>query len=391
MKTLFFISNSDFSINSANATNSKFLHEAFIKCDGFNKIKYGGIVCLTKKPLYVSSILSKAYVFSLGSLNFKFLIKIEDKAYYYFWKIIIFVFFVFLFIKKIFNNKFKPLIHTRDIYTAYLCEYFCIKYTLELHRVFEIEENYFGKIIKKSYKGKSYLKRLFPISKGIIEYIISSKKIAIRDYLEIFTPVLKNVNNSNLKPKIWRNVSFGNRKLDIERGIKLLYVGHPYKDRGILEAIPHICKLKKISLIIVGISEDEIKYLRKKFYPVFDNIFLSTNLDYELCIKIIHSVDGLLIPYPNDLKTRDFAYPTKATEYMSTNLPIFSSDLSILKNSFGERALYFPSGDYLSMCKIIKNYFFKEDHIRFWKKINFPEWDFRAKQVLNSFIKKKNK
>ena len=34
--------------------------EAFIKCDGFNNIKYGGILCLTKKPFFVSKILSRS-------------------------------------------------------------------------------------------------------------------------------------------------------------------------------------------------------------------------------------------------------------------------------------------------------------------------------------------
>ena len=84
MRILFFISNSDFSINSANATNSKLLHESFINCDGFNDIKYGGIVCLTKKPFLVSKLISRSYVFSLGTLNSKLSNRIEGKIYYYF-------------------------------------------------------------------------------------------------------------------------------------------------------------------------------------------------------------------------------------------------------------------------------------------------------------------
>ena len=92
-----------------------------------------------------------------------------------------------------------------------------------------------------------------------------------------------------------------------------------------------------------------------------------------------------MIPYSTKLITKDFCYPSKATEYMNSIKPIFSSDLPILKECFKNRAIYFKSDDYENLFLKL-NEFFDEIRPKKIRSIDFPSWDFRAKQIYKAHI-----
>ena len=69
------------------------------------------------------------------------------------------------------------------------------------------------------------------------------------------------------------SLSFGNRYLN-NSNIKLLYLGHPHEDRGILDFINYLDNYDRFDLIIVGVLPNVIEKLRKKYYPLTNNLFL---------------------------------------------------------------------------------------------------------------------
>ena len=130
-----------------------------------------------------------------------------------------------------------------------------------------------------------------------------------------------------------------------------------------------------------------IKDLREKYYDLYSNLFLAKSISNINCSYLLKLVDGLLIPFSSNLRTKSWCYPTKATEYMNTNLPIFSSNLPILNSCFGTRAIYFEVDDYRDLANKIISYKKEFNFKKFWESKSFPLWEFRANQIYNCHMK----
>ena len=162
-------------------------------------------------------------------------------------------------------------------------------------------------------------------------------------------------------------------------------MGHPHQDRGVLESINSLCSNKNFSLIIIGVLPRYIKKLRNKYYPFANNLFLASNIPYKYGASLIDQSDALLIPYSSKLVTKEFAYPSKATEYMNSSKPIFSSDLDILKSTFKKRAYYYKTDKYEELKDKLESIFFK-DSKRSYKPKFFPDWETRAIQIYEGHL-----
>jgi len=115
--------------------------------------------------------------------------------------------------------------------------------------------------------------------------------------------------------------------------------------RTMIKALPHLDK--NIRMVFVGGTEDYIKEyadLAKELSVENRCIFVKYQpfkkvVEYELAI------DVLVIPYPDKHHFRDYGFPMKVWEYMSSGRPIIYSDLEIMREVLGGRGVSFRPDD----------------------------------------------
>lgn len=119
---------------------------------------------------------------------------------------------------------------------------------------------------------------------------------------------------------------------------KIGYVGSLYQGRGI-ELILELAKLlPSFEFHIAGGSSKEIMYYKSK-HEVKNNVIFHGFISQKKLIKFYEKVSLLLMPYQEKIKTSNngidtsnWMSPLKLFEYMSTGLPIISSDLQSIKS-----------------------------------------------------------
>ena len=146
------------------------------------------------------------------------------------------------------------------------------------------------------------------------------------------------------------------------------YFGQLYSGRGI-DVIQEIAKLNpSFAFIIYGGNEKEItKYKNKNN---LDNLFFMGHLLPKNTYEIMSAMDVLLMPFQKSVSigvegidTAKWMSPMKMFEYMSTGIPIISSDLLVLREVLedNENCLLVKSDDIKdwseSLRRIIKDKF----------------------------------
>lgn len=127
------------------------------------------------------------------------------------------------------------------------------------------------------------------------------------------------------------------------------YFGHLYKGRGleIIEAMA--AKRPSVLFLIFGGNDSEIEERRLK--NSLNNLVFCGHVEHGLALKIMGTVDVLLMPYQKKVSigsgnhdTARWMSPMKMFEYMSSSVPIISSDLPVLREILidGENALLVP-------------------------------------------------
>ena len=368
--------------SSANALNTNILHESFCaetkNSSNFHYLGLFGVHDLTFCSFFDSAVSSPKYLFpipfnqSFPGLRFlrRYVWRLYSSA----------VLICFFLLRRFFGVLIA--IHTRDLFVAKIASLLRLNTNIELHRIDKEELSFFGFCQKNSH----FLADCLSIS--CLTPMIQSD--LPRNIFDVFTntcfePVHKElpVASSLINFDDWSTILFLGGKVSSE-GSVILYLGHPHSDRGVLECASALQNNNSVSLIVLGVNSTSLSNLRSKFSES-KNIFFAPSVPREIIAQYLSSVDALLIPYSSSLKTLKYAYPTKATEYMSTNLPIFSSNLPILVHCFQERALYFESDDYNSFVKLVNSYFGVECHPS-WPKRRFPGWEYRVQQIVSNFI-----
>ncbi len=179
--------------------------------------------------------------------------------------------------------------------------------------------------------------------------------------------------------------------------IKIGYIGHMYKGRGV-ELIEKIAeKTKDIAdYYVVGGKEEDIVYWRKKTEKL-NNFYVKGFVPPSETVKFRNSFDILLAPYMKNVFTasrRDtskWMSPLKLFEYMSSGKPVICSDISVLKEILknGETA-YLCSPDNVSEWVDVVEYYKtnKEDmkKVGMVAKKLFEEkytWSARVRRILD--------
>ena len=130
-------------------------------------------------------------------------------------------------------------------------------------------------------------------------------------------------------------------KLLSDKNIKVGYVGHLYKGRGIDIIIECANKLNNVDFHVVGGSEKDIEYWK---HISNDKVHFHGFVPPSLVNKYINSFDILLAPYQNSVSvfggkgdTSKYMSPLKIFEYMSSGKTIIVSDLPVLREVLNDQ------------------------------------------------------
>tara|TARA_Y100000389_G_scaffold202777_1_gene249151 strand:- start:2562 stop:3737 length:1176 start_codon:yes stop_codon:yes gene_type:complete len=174
------------------------------------------------------------------------------------------------------------------------------------------------------------------------------------------------------------------------------YFGQLYSGRGI-DVIQEIAKLNpSFAFIIYGGNEKEItKYKNKNN---LDNLFFMGHLLPKSTYEVMRVMDVLLMPYKKSVSigikgidTAEWMSPMKMFEYMSTGVPIISSNLPVIREVLkdNENCLLVDPDDFIAWSESLRS-IVKDKHLAEKLQNNaYNEykskytWEDRAQKILN--------
>lgn len=311
---IYYISSSIIPARSANSVHTSNMFKALV-CIGH------------KTTLFISSTQSKKKINSL--FDFKLNGSRIKRSFNAFNKGIEFCNFIVAFFNYYLDIFFlrKPnLIISRNIFAAYYFNFFS---TTKVVYEFHAPETGFRKNIQKK----------LLLSKKLQKIVISSAlKRIIVDYYN-----LKNTKNIYVvhdsapdidNYKIDKRKYFGKSVLKYK--YKIGYFGHLYKGRGI-QLIKEIALLNsECAFLVYGGMQKDIDRELKTSNP--KNFYIMGYVPHVEAIANMKNMDILLMPYQKKVSvgiknsdTSKWMSPIKLFEYMSSKVPIISSDLPVLR------------------------------------------------------------
>ncbi len=212
-----------------------------------------------------------------------------------------------------FLKKKNQLIISRSLFSSFFMSIFSIHHFLEIHQ--EIKGLSKLIFIKLNFiNSKFIIKNLF-ISRGIYEHYNTIVKnfailhdgVDIRDFKIQYNP---------------------NKKIK-----NLYYFGSFYKGRGVEFLAKLAARCPKYNFHVVGKRNENIKIYSKNFkiYPF---------MNFKKILNLYKDADILLMPYQKQVSINsqnfqddisEFMSPIKMFEYLSTGIPIISSEKKVLK------------------------------------------------------------
>ena len=227
----------------------------------------------------------------------------------------------------LFKNKNFNLVYGRFLHGCYIATLMGNKVIFETHESILNMKNH-RKIIFKKLISSKYFKKLVVISQVL-------KNI----YLE---NIILNNNKIQVAHDGADEVLDFNTKIDLmgdKNSLKVGYVGHLYKGRGIELIIDCAKKIKDVTFHIVGGENEDIDYWKNyiKDFKLF-NIYFYGFVSPKETVYYRNSFDIVLAPYAKQVSvsgnagdTSKFMSPLKIFEYMSSKKVIIASDLPVLR------------------------------------------------------------
>ncbi len=226
------------------------------------------------------------------------------------------------------NNNFQ-LVYGRFLHGCYVATFFKNKVIFESHENVITMKNHRLIIFKKLIKSK-YFKKLIVISQALKKIYLENGYLS-NDKIQVEHDGADEVKDLNSRIKLLGN----------ENSLKVGYVGHLYKGRGIDLIIECATLMKEVTFHIVGGTNKDIdkwKNLTKKIN--LTNIFFYGFVSPKNSVNYRNSFDILLAPYTKQVSvfglndtgnTSNFMSPLKIFEYMAHQKAIIASDLPVLR------------------------------------------------------------
>jgi len=232
---------------------------------------------------------------------------------------------IHIFFFLILNSKFN-LVYGRFLHGCYLAALMKKDVIFETHEILFKKEKHKLIIFDKLVENK-FFKKLVVISKALKKIYI--KKGYLSDKLiQVAHDGADEVKNFNSKIKL----------LGSKKNLKIGYVGHLYKGRGIELIIECAKYMDDLSFHIVGGLDEDIKFW-KSYIKNFNlkNIFFYGFVSPSKTLRYRNSFDIVLAPYSKKVSieglgdTSKYMSPIKIFEYMSHKKPIIASDIPVIK------------------------------------------------------------
>ena len=236
-----------------------------------------------------------------------------------------------VFFYLIFNKKFD-LVYGRFLHGCYIAALLKNLVIFESHEAIFYQKNHRLFFFKKLIKFKNF-KKLIVISQALKNMYLEN------GYLDI--------------SKIYVAHDGADEVLDFDKKIELLgsksdlkvgYVGHLYKGRGLENIIEFAKKINDITFHIVGGLNRDILYWKKYAKNLkLNNIFFYGFVSPKETIKYRNSFDVVLAPYGKKVTvegegdTSKFMSPLKIFEYMSSKKAIIASDLPVIREVLNDK------------------------------------------------------
>ncbi len=235
-----------------------------------------------------------------------------------------------IFFYLFFNKKFN-LVYGRFLHGCYIAALLKNKVIFETHEIIFTRRNHKLIIFKKLIKNK-YFKKLIVISKAL-KKIYLDNKILNDSLIQVAHDGADEVMDFNAKANLLG---------PIEK-LKVGYVGHLYKGRGIETIIGCAKELNDITFHVVGGLSKDVKYWKDIVSKLnLNNLFFYGFVTPKETIKFRNAFDIVLAPYSNIVSiqglgdTSKFMSPLKIFEYMSHKKSIIVSDLPVLREILNE-------------------------------------------------------
>jgi len=234
------------------------------------------------------------------------------------------------------KNNFD-LVYGRFLYGCYLATLLRNNVIYEEHGSLTDSRKHVLKIFKKLIKNKHF-RKLIVISNSLKKIFLKKK------YLEDFKIQVAHDGADKVQDFNNKTILLGD-----QNNLKVGYVGHLYKGRGIEIIIECAKKINDMTFHVVGGNDTDIKYW-KNYIKNFklNNIYFYGFVSPKETIKFRNSFDLVLAPYANkvavtevkgkkQLDTSQFMSPIKIFEYMSHKKPIIASDLSVIREVLNKK------------------------------------------------------
>ena len=237
--------------------------------------------------------------------------------------------FIYLIVKKRFD-----LVYGRFLHGIYISTLLKNKVVYETHQPASEENNHRLFIFKRLIKSK-YLKKMIVISQAL-KNIYLEKGYLNDSKIQVAHDGADEVNNFDNKINL----------LGRKEYLKVGYVGHLYRGRGIKLMIECAKKLSEVSFHFVGGFNDDIEYWKTYANNLnLDNVYFYGFVSPKETIIYRNSFDILLAPYEKKVSilgsnkgdTSKFMSPLKIFEYMSHKKPIIASDLPVIREILNEK------------------------------------------------------
>ena len=230
-----------------------------------------------------------------------------------------------IFFYLLFNRKFN-LVYGRFLHGCYIAALLKNKVIFETHEIIFKKQNHKLIIFNKLINSK-YFKKLIVISQALKDIYLANEYLN-ESAIQVAHDGADEVENFYSKIKL----------LGSENTLKVGYVGHLYKGRGIEIIIECAKKINNMTFHIVGGLEKDIIYWQDYIKKLkLNNIYLYGFVAPKETFKYRNSFDIVLAPYAKKVTieglgdTSKFMSPIKIFEYMAHKKAIIASDLPVIR------------------------------------------------------------